>query len=35
MQGSEDNLEALADSLEDNVPPAPEMPPMSISESPG
>ena len=32
MQGSEDDLEALADSLEENVPPAPEMPPRSISE---
>ena len=33
-----DDLEALADSLEDVVPPAPEMPPRSISEpqrSPG
>ena len=28
-----DDLEALADSLEDVVPPAPEMPPRSISES--
>ena len=27
-----DDLEALADSLEDVVPPAPEMPPRSISE---
>ena len=32
MQGSEDDLEALADSLEENVPPAPEMPPRSISK---
>ena len=32
MQGSEDDLEALADSLEENVPPAPEMPPRSLSE---
>ena len=32
MQGRTDDLDALADSLEEDVPPAPEMPPKSLAE---